>query len=76
MLHQLAWLVEADPFVLLHLRGLPRDELLARLHEREQAPPDRPSDDADLESALDAAVRAARLLELLDDPDGRVDHLL
>ncbi len=34
VLQQLAWLIEADPFVLLQLRGLPRDELLARLHAR------------------------------------------
>ncbi|HTW16263.1 MAG TPA: SWIM zinc finger family protein [Nocardioides sp.] len=77
VLYQLTWLLEADPFVLLHLRGLAREELLARLHEREQAPPGRDDPgDADLESALDAALRAARLLELLDDPDSRVDHLL
>jgi uncharacterized Zn finger protein len=75
VLYQLTWLVEADPFVLLHLRGLSRDDLLARLHEREEAPAAVPVD-ADLESALDAALRAARLLELLADPDSRVDHLL
>lgn len=74
VLHQLTWLVEADPFVLLHLRGLPRETLLARLHEREQAPVAR--GDPDLESALDAALRAARLLELLADPAARVEHLL
>ncbi|MEI5673316.1 MULTISPECIES: SWIM zinc finger family protein [unclassified Nocardioides] len=74
VLYQLAWLVEADPFVLLHLRGLARDDLLARLHEREQAAP--AAQDADLESALDAALRAARLLELMTDPDSRLDHLL
>ncbi len=34
VMYQLAWLVDADPFVLLHLRGLARDDLLARLHER------------------------------------------
>ena len=33
VMYQLAWLVEDDPFVLLHLRGLARDDLLARLHE-------------------------------------------
>ena len=38
VLYQLAWLVEADPFVLLHLRGLARDDLLARLHERGARP--------------------------------------
>lgn len=75
VLHQLAWLVEADPLVLLHLRGLPREELLARLHEHEQPAPG-PDEGVDVESALDAALRAARLLELLTDPDSRVDHLL
>ncbi len=34
VMYQLAWLVEDDPFVLLHLRGLARDDLLARLHDR------------------------------------------
>jgi uncharacterized Zn finger protein len=75
VLYQLTWLVEADPFVLLHLRGLSREDLLARLHEREEAPAAAPVD-GDLESALDAALRAARLLELLADPGSRVDHLL
>ncbi|GAA5140682.1 hypothetical protein GCM10023340_01210 [Nocardioides marinquilinus] len=32
VLSQAAWLVDDDPLVLLHLRGLPRDDLLARLH--------------------------------------------
>jgi uncharacterized Zn finger protein len=34
VMYQLAWLIDDDPFVLLHLRGLARDDLLARLHER------------------------------------------
>lgn len=29
---QVGWLLAADPLVLLHLRGLPREELLARVH--------------------------------------------
>ena len=37
--YQLAWLVDADPLVLLGLRGLPRDDLLARLHARGSARP-------------------------------------
>lgn len=75
VLYQLAWLLEADPFVLLQLRGLPRDELLARLHARTaQDPRDEPGGD-DLETGFDAALRAARLLELLDRPDATVDHL-
>jgi uncharacterized Zn finger protein len=79
VLHQLTWLVEADPFVLLQLRGLPRDDLLARLHGRDGDEPD--GDDAagagprDLETGVDAALRAARLLDLLDEPDRPVDHL-
>ena len=77
VLYQLAWLMEGDPFVLLQLRGLPRDELLARLHARtETAEPDGPDAAADdLETGFDAALRAARLLELLERPDEPVDHL-
>jgi uncharacterized Zn finger protein len=87
VLCQLTWLIEADPFVLLRLRGLPRDDLLARLHARANARStaggfgDGAGDDAagpgaeDVETALDAALRAARLLDLLDDPDRPVDHL-
>lgn len=72
VLYQLTWLVEADPFVLLQLRGLPRDELLARLHARTEEPA---SGGDDLETGFDAALRAARLLELLDETDRQVDHL-
>ncbi|MCY7396093.1 MAG: SWIM zinc finger family protein [Nocardioides sp.] len=85
VLYQLTWLMEADPCVLLHLRGLPRDELLARLHMRQGAVGplvDDPQDDAqddpqhiDLDTGYDAAVRAARLLQLLGDPSSRLDHL-
>ena len=32
MLTQLAWLIQADPFVLTHLRGLSRDRVLRDLH--------------------------------------------
>jgi len=73
VLYQLTWLIEADPFVLLHLRGLPRDELLSRLHR--QAP--APADDPDVQIAEDAALRAARALAMLaEDPAARVEHLL
>jgi uncharacterized Zn finger protein len=79
VLHQLTWLVEADPFVLLHLRGLPREELLTRLQEH--APRggsgSTGTDDADLDIAHDAALRAARVLALLEeDPAARVEHLI
>ena len=63
VLQQLTWLVEGDPFVLLQLRGLPRDELLARLHVRaEPAPVQDDGVDADLEAAVEAALYAARVL--------------
>jgi uncharacterized Zn finger protein len=76
VLYQLTWLLEADPFVLLHLRGLPREDLLARLHQQARAP-DETVADPDLEIAEDAALRAARALALLEeDPAARVEHLL
>jgi len=71
VLYQVAWLLDADPLVLLQLRGLDRDTLLARLHAR--AP--TVSDDEDLDEGLDAAARAARVLELLEEPERSVDHL-
>ena len=79
VLSQVAWLVDADPLVLLHMRGVARDDLLARLHARTVTDA-APSDDleaASLDTALDAAARAARLLELIDGDDAaRVEHLL
>ena len=65
VLYQLAWLVDADPFVLFQLRGLPRDELLARLHSRRSSDA---QDDRDLDLAVEAALYAARLLEV-DPPE-------
>lgn len=70
VLQQVAWLVDDDPLVLFHLRGLGRDALLARLHAR--APRD---EDDDLDEGVDAALRARRVLELLEDPGHPVDHL-
>jgi uncharacterized Zn finger protein len=70
VLTQLAWLIQADPFVLTHLRGLPRERVLRDLHRITQpvAPEvaggaDDPDAVDDLVVAEDAAVRAARLLE-------------
>lgn len=79
VLQQVTWLLEQDPLVLLHLRGLPREELLARLHRRgPAAPPDEEpeGDEADLDLAVDAALRAARVLDALEDPDARLESLL
>lgn len=72
VLTQLAWLIQADPFVLTHLRGLSRDRVLRDLHRI--TAPRVPEDDGyagaegpdevdDLVVAEDAAVRAARLLQ-------------
>ncbi len=72
---QVTWLLERDPLVLLHLRGLPREELLARLHARSGSAEPEDADDADLDIAVDAAARAARVLDLLEDPEARIDHL-
>ena len=76
VLTQLAWLIQADPFVLTHLRGLSRERVLRDLHQLRQ-PAGEPADAAgsgggpsatddvdDLVVAEDAAVRAARLLRL------------
>ena len=71
--YQLAWLVDADPLLLLGLSGLPRDDLLARLHARGQ--PSTGLGPDDLELALDAALRAARALQLLAAGEP-IDHLL
>jgi uncharacterized Zn finger protein len=71
VMYQLAWLVDDDPFVLLHLRGLPRDGLLARLHER-TAPAGTNGDvDVDVDVAVDAALRAAALLAELESEELR-----
>ena len=69
VMYQLAWLVEADPFVLLHLRGLARDDLLARLHDRVGSPSPAEQEDPDVDVAVDAAMRAAALLAELETED-------
>jgi uncharacterized Zn finger protein len=83
VLTQLGWLLQVDPFVLLQLRGLSREALLARLHELAtrgggsgdgavgHAAEDDPTAE-DLAVAEDAALRAARMLAALDD-DPEVD---
>ena len=74
VLHQLTWLVDADPFVLLQLRGLPRDELLARLHAR-AAEPGEPDGATTSTPAWTPRCGPPALLALLDDTDQPVDHL-
>ncbi len=75
VMYQVTWLIETDPFVLLQLRGLPRDELLASLHELGGGIEADDRADPILETAVDAALRAARILELVDDPERPIDHL-
>jgi len=78
VLLQTGWLVDGDPLTLVLLRGLPREELLAALHARTVAEPAGKPDDPDEEAAYDAAVRARRLLDLLESGDDEADvsHLL
>jgi len=63
VLHQAAWLVDADPLVLWHLRGLPREELLARLHARATPGNGEEAADPDLEAACEAAALAQAMLD-------------
>jgi uncharacterized Zn finger protein len=76
VLTQVGWLLQEDPFVLLQLRGLSREAVLAGLHELtvglggdgvgEGADPRTD----DLAVAEDAALRAARMLSALEaDPE-------
>ena len=71
---QVAWLVDGDPWVLLRLRGISPDDLQAELAAVPADEPDPLSDDLAL--AMDAAVRAARVVALADDPAAEIEHLL
>ena len=73
VLVQVTDLVDQDPLVLLHLRGLPQDELAAL---RAPAPPTPARAEAaaaidEVDIALDAAIRAAQLLEDAEADVGR-----
>jgi uncharacterized Zn finger protein len=71
---QVAWLVDGDPWVLLRLRGLSPDDLHAELAAglaAEVAP-----ESGDLAVAMDAALRAARVMSLVDDPSADITHLM
>jgi len=74
VLQQLAWLVDRDPLVLLHLRGLPREELLSRLERLRSAAGDEeapdPALEVDLDLAVEAAQQAARLLTEAEEESG------
>jgi uncharacterized Zn finger protein len=76
VLVQTGWLVDTDPLVLLALRGLERDTLLAELHARTAggassgpagAAVTTSADLADdVELLVEAALRAQRLVPLFD----------
>ena len=81
VLMQTGWLVDRDPLVLLAVRGLDREALLAELHDRATGGDAASTGGAhvrdladDVEVAADAVLRARRLAELLehghDLPDG------
>ncbi|WP_249124327.1 SWIM zinc finger family protein [Saccharopolyspora erythraea] len=75
--HQVSWLLDADPFVLLLARGRGREELLAELRQRRAcAEPDAPLlEPGELSRLADGAVaRAARLLAEWDDADQLLDR--
>ena len=78
--HQVGWLLDRDPFVLLHLRGLTRERLLADLHALSAGREDASGGahgrdrDPDLAAAEDAADRARRALALLEQGQP-FDHL-
>lgn len=83
----LGHLLDRDPLVLFHLRGLDREQLLARLHARTAEPAGgreatehggvAPGSDEeqDLDVGLDAVLRAKRLLELVARGDAATEHL-
>jgi uncharacterized Zn finger protein len=80
VLLQVAWLIDGDPWVLLRLRGLAPDELQAELAAGLVTEPDSgtpgPEPVGDLAAAMDAAVRAARVVALADDPAAEIGHLV
>ena len=75
VLLQVAWLVDGDPWVLLRLRGLSPEDLQAELARSDETQADDELG-GDLAAAVDAAVRAARVLALADDPSAEITHLV
>jgi len=75
VLLQVAWLVDGDPWVLLRLRGLSPEDLQAEL-ARAAEPAAVDDLGGDLAAAVDAAVRAARVVALADDPSAEITHLV
>jgi hypothetical protein len=61
--------------VLLRLRGLSPEDLQAELAQSDETQADDELG-GDLAAAVDAAVRAARVLALADDPSAEITHLV
>lgn len=79
VLHQIGWLIDADPLVLFHLRGVSRADVVAAGHAAEPSA-DAAAADADA-TATDAAARAADAragdeAEPLDDVEVALDAAL
>ncbi len=82
VLVQAGWLVDADPLVLLALRGLDREALLAALHAHAvggsgTAPGEERVGDLadDVELAVDAALRARAMIEAFEsEPASEADE--
>lgn len=64
VLQQLGWVIDRDPYVLLALRGIERSMLLVQ--------PVEPAEPDDLDVAVEAAVRARRLLAEAERTQGHV----
>lgn len=74
VMYQLGWLFDADPFVLLAVRGADRDQLLGAVHARADGGATDPAAHTpllavDLEVAREAMVEAAALLDQIDTTD-------
>ncbi len=72
VLYQAAWLLDGAPLLLFHLRGLPREDLVARLHARVPLTRRLSSEEVEaaaLDAAEAAAMEAAELLRRLDEED-------
>lgn len=65
VLTQVSWLIEAEPLVLVHLRGLARPQLLDQLQPApgRDAAEDLAEDDADLAPGIEAAEEATAMLD-------------
>lgn len=76
VLIQAGWLVDRDPLVLLALRGLDRDTLLAELHDRATPAPDGPGGAGPGGTGAGGAGPGAGVGDLADDVEVAADAVL